>query len=243
MKPQITRTFVISPSALLDPKQKSTFYEADGKTEKENVNVYTDASVESLMDIIDELKQTFKDYKQSKEMVKAFEKWRKNNYDDERLSPKELIYLHRCDFNPDNIPYKSKTKPNSLLILDDIIDTPLSKSKLLSNLVCRLRHLGCNMMVLLQSFKGVPPVIRRNCTHFCVFKTGNKPMLQQVFDEVNQHFDSYEHFDRIFRHATSESKHDSLYIDNTDGLAPIRKNFDTPLQPQDFMVDIQEGEN
>lgn len=227
MKPDLFKTFVVSPTIYQDPKQKQMFMDED-------IEVYEEPNVEALVDIYSQVKKIFKDYKDSKNIVKAFKALKDVDYDVDKLNPTDLVRLYQIDFDPSKIKYQHNHKPNMLLILDDVIESPLVKSPQFNNLMCRLRHYGVNSIVNLQSFKGVSPVVRRQQTIFCIFKTPDTNMLKQIYEECGIHFDDYDHFLRCYNHCIKDSKHNFMYVDMNDEDRPVRKCFDTPIDVKQF---------
>ena len=70
---------------------------------------------------------------------------------------------------------------------------------------------------LVQSWTGLPRVIRLNATHFLIYKTGNKRQLSQIYDNFAT-FVTEDQFLEAYKYATSKP-YGFLYID-TDPKEP-----------------------
>ena len=74
----------------------------------------------------------------------------------------------------------------------------------------------------MQSWSGLPRVIRLNATHFIIYKTGDSKQLKQIYEN----FATYVHFDefmKVYEYAVSKP-HGFLFID-TDPSTRFRSGF------------------
>ena len=68
------------------------------------------------------------------------------------------------------------------LVLDDLVGTNLYKStgkSAFTNLVLKNRHLGINILMLVQNLKAVPKSIRTNRSLFVIFKFASKKNMRR----------------------------------------------------------------
>ena len=231
MYPYLDKTYVVSPTIHNDAKQKQGFLGKDGKG-RDNVLVFDEPSNELLAEIYEELKRINKDYHASIKTREAYERWKKLDYDVDKLAPKDLIMLDRIDYDLSKLPWQHKRRPNLCLFLDDLQGTDILRGKLFEAMVIKLRHYGCNLFVNVQTFKGISPNVRRNMTGYMVFKTIDTTLLKSIFDETQLLWESFDDFLEKYKFAT-ENRHEFLYIDTQDSKHPVRRNFNTVIYGTD----------
>ena len=81
-------------------------------------------------------------------------------------------------------PPQHMEKPSHLLIVDDAQGTDLyttCRKDLMSHMTIKHRHIPITLCFLMQSWTGLPHVIRLNATHFMLFKTGDVNQLEQIY--------------------------------------------------------------
>ena len=105
-----------------------------------------------------------------------------------------------------------------LIILDDIIDShEITHSKtdsILNTLFIRGRHSGISVWFSSQKFKlSIPRIVRLNCSHYFIFRLGQKSERDDVLAEFSALVDMNTLLD-IYTDATSEP-YSFLYIDRT----------------------------
>ena len=88
---------------------------------------------------------------------------------------------------------------------------------LMNHMTIKHRHIPLTICYLVQSWTGLPRVIRLNATHFLIYKTGNKKQLSQIYDNFST-FVTEAEFLEVYQHATS-TPHGFFYID-TDPKQP-----------------------
>ena len=223
MYPQLDKTFIVSASIHNDPKQTQAFMG------RENVDVFDNPSVELLVDIIKEIDNINEEYRDYKKFKKIYDKWKKNGMEDAGMKPAELVLLNKYDFDPKNLPYNKDIRPNICIFLDDLQGLDILKSKQFENFIIKARHKSTNVFITTQTWKGVSPVWRRNCSGYMIFKTFDMNQLKSIFEEIQGLFKDWDDFLNLYEYAT-ENKHEFLYIDMNDKIAPIRKNFNLVLK-------------
>ena len=111
-------------------------------------------------------------------------------------------------------------RPSHLLIVDDCQGTDMhtmARRDLMNHMTIKHRHIPLTICYLVQSWTGLPRVIRLNATHFLIYKTGNKKQLSQIYDNFAT-FVTEAQFLEVYQHATSQP-YGFLYID-TDPKEP-----------------------
>lgn len=229
MYPSLDKTFVVSATIHNDPKQAQAFVGRD------NVMVFDNPSVELFKEIIDMIDEINKQHKDFLAFMKVYKKWIENNMEEMCLRPAELVLLYKYDFDPSKLPYNKEMRPNICVFLDDLqgLDLVSGNGKggqIFNNFIIKARHKSCNVFLTSQTWKGVSPVWRRNCSGYLIFKTIDMNQLKAIFEEIQGLFKSYDEFLEYYNFATDE-KHNFLYIDTNDKKAPIRKNFNLVIKP------------
>lgn len=105
-----------------------------------------------------------------------------------------------------------------LVILDDIIDNRevvhSSSDSILNTLFIRGRHSGISVWFSSQKFKlSIPRIVRLNCSHYIIFRLGQKSERDDVLAEFSALTDMNTLLD-IYTDATNEP-YSFLYIDRT----------------------------
>lgn len=219
----IDKVFIITTSLHNDPKQEAVFLG------KENIYVYTEPTIEVFESIIEQIDAINEQHQEYLEFMKVYDKWIENEMSEHALRPKELVLLYKYDFNPKNLNWNKKTRPNVLMYLDDLQSSVLLRHKVFESFVIKARHKNCNISCLTQTFKGITPVWRRNTTGWILFKMYDTSQLRDIYEEIQGLFPKgFDQFLEIYNLATP-SKHDFLYIDTQDNEAPLRQNFNKKI--------------
>ena len=69
----------------------------------------------------------------------------------------------------------------------------------------------------MQSWSGLPTVIRLNATHFIIYKTGDLKQLKQIYEN----FGIYVNFDEVYEYAVYQP-HRFLFIDTDPKDSSVR---------------------
>jgi hypothetical protein len=78
-------------------------------------------------------------------------------------------------------------------------------------MVIKHRHIPLSIIMMAQTFHGIPRAIRLNCTIYIVFSTSDKKQLQQIYENFGNLISRDRFFD-MYRYATS-NPHGFLMID------------------------------
>ena len=138
-----------------------------------------------------------------------------DEYDSEKL--KEFIDRHIKIRELQKKEHKRRLG-QVLVILDDIIDNRevvhSSSDSILNTLFIRGRHSGISVWFSSQKFKlSIPRIVRLNCSHYIIFRLGQKSERDDVLAEFSALVDMNTLLD-IYTDATSEP-YSFLYIDRT----------------------------
>ncbi len=117
------------------------------------------------------------------------------------------------------------------MVMDDLVGSKMYKpmgESYFRNILLRNRHMGINIMMLVQDLKSVPKSIRVNCSLFVLFKFSNKKILDDMYDEFGSSM-KQEDFEKIYQFAT-ENEHNCLVIDfTTEKQYRFKQNFNKIL--------------
>ena len=99
--------------------------------------------------------------------------------------------------------YSKKSKTGICMVLDDLISNASAINKTRGSLLTKLfvqgRHWKVRgLFICTQKYNGLPPVIREQCTHCCVFKLNNKRERESFFEDF-----AIEGIEAAYHEATS----------------------------------------
>ena len=206
----VNRTFLISPTA----ETNAIF--TNLKTLDED-DICSDPSQfqSALNDVLHEVKESMDKYVENVKYKKLYAKYAKGDPLD---TMEESFLASRNYLEPVNVP-----KPRCLLICDDVQGTDLftnRRTDKMLHLVIKHRHIPISIILMVQSFHGLPRAIRLNCTVYIVFATSDEKQLHQIYEHFGN-FVTRERFMSMYRYATSQP-HGFLMID-TDPKTPEQR--------------------
>jgi len=127
------------------------------------------------------------------------------------------------DFNKNR---KEKEKIQTLFIFDDMVQyLPTTKVNALNKLCMNHRHYKISHIIISQSFKKLPPVVRSNTTGMILFNTDNSTEREKIIEELSGNIGKKD-FEKLFIETTIK-KYSFLYI-NYD-TRKIYSNFDKEI--------------
>ena len=205
----ITRTFLICPT-----KQSNDIFN-NLKTLNEKKDVCDDENKckHALSNILTEVKREWNNYEQDVKYAQAYKRYTQKPW----TTPMEDRYILESRNFAKPTPIH---RPSHLLIVDDCQGTDMytmARRDLMNHMTIKHRHIPLTICYLVQSWTGLPRVIRLNATHFLIYKTGNKKQLSQIYDNFAT-FVTEAQFLEVYQHATSQP-YGFLYID-TDPKEP-----------------------
>jgi len=219
MYPYFDKTYVVSPTIHNDPKQKAAFMDRD------NVMIFDEATNQLINEIWGDAKRIHDQYTASIKVKKAWDKWKKNGWDEKKLTGKEMALLDSIQWDRENLQWDKNRRPSLCLILDDLQATPVLRGKALEAFVIKARHFNTNIIMTAQTWKGVSPNIRRNLSGYCIFFTPDMSLLKGIYEEVAGMFKGFDDFMETYNFATQDGRHNFLYVDVADKKHGIRKNY------------------
>ena len=160
-----------------------------------------------LQHIIVEVKKDWKEFNDYKAYAKLYVRYRRG---DPFLTLKEMYEIEKRG----GTPPKPVKRPAHMLIVDDAQGTDLyttCRKDLMSHCTIKHRHIPISICFLMQSWMGLPRVIRLNGTHFLLYKTNDRRQLEQIYSAFGNHV-TWDQFFSMYQTAISEP-HGFLYID------------------------------
>tara|TARA_R110000796_G_scaffold73934_2_gene166034 strand:+ start:4982 stop:5950 length:969 start_codon:yes stop_codon:yes gene_type:complete len=182
--------------------------------------------VEEDRDEFESFLEELKDYKEYMNTLKG-----KNEFTDEQLYKyDELGWLDGLPEMPEwKYAKRNKGKirpPQSLVILDDVLSSPVVASPYFTKIGVMNRHIAglnepygersaCGLGVIFNSQtysmqQGVSRVLRQNLTHMIIFKNKQQKQMDKMIDELAGAVDQ-DKFTEAYNYAIQD-KHDSLLI-------------------------------
>ena len=177
-------------------------------------------------DVDEQMKILYQNLKQERDDIEAYNVYRRV-YDKYMKSKKltnltleELTLLKFKDFiNPDDDPDTPRDSNGNILyhprmvflVLDDMIGTDgygNNKKNFINRLAVKSRHesdelVGLNLIFIAQSFKAIPPVIRKQTDIFVLLKSASRNyIIDAIAEETGSHFcrlELEEYYDEIMK--------------------------------------------
>ena len=128
--------------------------------------------------------------------------------------------------------YEREDMPTALLVFDDIINKDFKKNNSISFLASRFRHIETSIIIAVQSFRAISPIIRSNATDIMIMKqqsAGKKGELAKIIEEYSDLAGSEERFLEYYNYAINESPYSFLYIDAQNNPADFYLRFETKI--------------
>lgn len=177
-------------------------------------------------DVDEQMKILYDDLKQERDDIEAYNVYRKvyNKYVKSKnltnLSLEELTLLKFKDFiDPDEDPDCPRDLDGNILyhprmvflVLDDMIGSDgygNNRKNFINRLAIKSRHesdelVGLNIIFIAQSFKAIPPVVRKQTDIFVLLKSASRNyIIDAIAEEVGSHFSKAEierYYDEIMK--------------------------------------------
>jgi hypothetical protein len=199
----ITRTFLICPT-----KQSNDIF-SNLKTLDHTKDVCDDVHKCKLAldNVVKQIKEDWEKYEEDVDYIKVFMKWLKGPASIGLVEERKLAAKNYA------IPNKP-VRPSHMLICDDCQGTNMysnARNDLMNHISIKSRHIPVTVAFMVQSWHGLPRVIRLNATQFIIFKTGDKKQLHQIYEHFGTTLDEPT-FNKVYEYAVSKP-HGFLYID------------------------------
>ena len=114
-----------------------------------------------------------------------------------------------------------------LIVLDDCVGY-MKRNSEIAMLATKYRHYDLSIIVVAQSYRAIPPLIRNCATGLITFALANAKETEKIHEEIGCGFPDFE---TMFNYAT-EKRYQFLYT-NIEGQK-IYKNFDELLYDKDI---------
>lgn len=189
-------------------EMRTVWFSGSTATSKNNAIIRTLKSLapEDIYDItkdnVGKLQEVYSDCLNEKQEIEkyveyeqAFKRWKEVGED--KLTELELLILDERDFvAPRNLLDKPKYKRPRVvfMIFDDLLNNPLvfgyKRANFINQTIILHRHdspdrVPINMLLISQSFKSVPTLVRKQIDYFVMLKNANRTkLLQNIEDEV-----------------------------------------------------------
>ena len=150
---------------------------------------------------------------------------------------------HQKSFDRDDMP-------TALLLFDDIINKDFKKNNSISFLASRFRHIETSIIIAVQSFRAISPIIRSNATNICIMKqqsAGKKGELSKIVEEYSDLAGSEERFLEYYNYCINDAPYSFMAIDAQSNPAKFMLRFervigegDKSLIPQQQIPETEE---
>lgn len=130
---------------------------------------------------------------------------------------------------------KKKREEQYLLVADDMLGL-IPRNASLWSLFVKNRHKKLNIMLSVQQFKALPPVVRYNATTYVIFGTINMKELENIDVELNKKYPN-----KLFKDSFKEKihGHNFLYINVPKQLYLV--NFTEPLITEEELKEFKKS--
>ena len=206
----INRTFLISPTA-----ETNSIFKNLRSLEDEDVCSDPTRFQMALRDVLTKIKEGIQEYKEALKYKVIYEKYHKNH----ELDLRETTILESRHYEAPHVP----PKPQCLLICDDVQGTDLftnRRTDTMLHMVIKHRHIPLSIIMMAQTFHGIPRAIRLNCTVYIVFSTSDEKQLHQIYEHFGNLVPRERFFD-MYKYATS--KPHGFFLIDTDPKIPEQR--------------------
>ena len=205
-------------------EMRTIWFSGSTATSKNNAIISTLKSLdpEDIYDInkdnVGKLQEVYNDCLNEKQEIEkyveyeqAFKRWKEVGED--KLTELELLILDERDFTaPRNLLDKPKYKRPRVIfmVFDDLLNNPLvfgyKRANFINQTIILHRHdaqnrVPINILLISQSFKSVPTLVRRQIDYFVMLKNANRTkLLQNIEDEVGG-IVGMKDLERLYDHA------------------------------------------
>jgi hypothetical protein len=203
-KGYVTRTFLLCPTA-----QSNTLY-SNLETLDDSDTCDEEKYFHGFLEyVLSSVKEDWEEHREEKRYEKL---WQRAQKGDPYMTMEQEHILERHGYHPPD--RKRLEQPSHLLVVDDAQGTRLftdARDDLMSHMVIKHRHIPITLCFLMQSWTGLPRVIRLNATHFILYKTHDKKQLVQLYEAFGT-LVTFDAFEKMYKEATG-TPHGFLYID------------------------------
>jgi len=204
-----TRTFLICPTKMSNDifKNLKTLDQKNDVCDNEN------KCKVALHNIVNTVKTDWKKYEADLKYKAVYSKIVNTG------TPATLEESYILESRNNSLPTPPK-KPSHMVIVDDCQGTDLyslARRDMMNHITIKHRHIPITICYLMQSWSGLPRVIRLNATHFIIYKTGDLKQLKQIYENFATYV-TQDEFMKVYNYAVAKP-HGFLFID-TDPKEP-----------------------
>ena len=142
---------------------------------------------------------------------------------------------------------KREDMSTALLVFDDIINKDFKKNNSISFLASRFRHIETSIIIAVQSFRAISPIIRSNAQNILIFRqqsAGKKGELAKIIEEYSDLAGSPEQFLEYYNYCINSEPYSFLYIDAQQNPVNFYNRFETLIgQGDKSLIPKQEVED
>ena len=167
-------------------------------------------------DIVYVISNTIHNDQTSRFLKEAFPETIFDEYSDDII---KNIITYQKSFPKDKQPFIA-------IILDDFLG--IKSKSMIYHLATRFRHYNIGLLLFAsQLFRGLPPVLRQNCT-FCIIGGPNPSdfEIDKMAEEYGAIYGGAENFKKLYKQATSK-RYNFLYLDLANNPVKAYQNFTT----------------
>jgi hypothetical protein len=125
---------------------------------------------------------------------------------------------------------KLDDRPSICIFFDDAVNI-IKKNSLITSLCSRYRHFGIDQIIIsIQSYKGVPNIIRQNLSTLILMSPNSNSKQLKLIDEELDVFNGYDNFRKLFDEATNNQERYNFMMVKLD-YSPVQvfSNFDKKI--------------
>ena len=123
-----------------------------------------------------------------------------------------------------------KDRPSICIFFDDAVNI-IKKNSLITSLCSRYRHFGIDQIIIsIQSYKGVPNIVRQNISTLILMSPNNNTKQLKLIDEEIDVFNGYDNFKKLFDEATNNQERYNFMMIKLD-YSPVQvfSNFERKI--------------
>lgn len=243
-------------------EMRTIWFSGSTATSKNNAIIQTLKSLDptDIYDIdsksVNKLQEVYEDCLKEKQEVEkymeyemTYKKWKEAGED--KLDMLELLILDERDFvSPKNLLDKPKfRRPRVVfMVFDDLLNNPLvfgyKRSNFINQTIILHRHdspdrVPINMLLISQSFKSVPTLVRKQIDYFVMLRNANRTkLLQNIEDEVGG-IVGMKDLEKLYDYAMKEEYGALIVSIHPADLIKFRLSWNKELKLEDTPCDCE----
>lgn len=212
----------------------------------DNVKYYDELTINSFNEVLDDINDRIKEWKEKKYIFDLFEQYLK---DEGTINQEEMSILIESGMLDEETNVEELIKnfnfhhpPRSSLCIDDSMGSPLISSsnskqgKEAIKFFIKHRHSYVNVFILSQHFRGISKPIRSNTNMVLLWPSKDRSVLKSIFDEFSPLFKGkMENYEQSLDLLDKEAH--SFLLMFYDEIKTLRFNFDREITFTDDEVE------